>query len=231
MDIKILYGVEGARQAEGIVVIIDVLRAATVEAYLLDKGVKDITPVATKAEAFAYKEQDPALILVGEEDGIKIPGFDIGNSPAQIRKLTDLKGKSVIHRSSTGTQGLVNAHQADTVIFGSFVVFSAIYNFILDQNPEKVSLVAMESIEKSEDYFFAQYLKDKLLGKQTLSMKKIVRILKSYPDRQHFFDPQQPEFQVDDFYLSLKLDTFSFFPILKNDKLVRFDGNLSVTKN
>lgn len=218
MNIQIFPGIQGAQKAQGIVVVIDVLRAATVSAYLLDQGVETITPVSTKEEAFAYKKLDPTLLLVGEERGIKIPGFDIGNSPFEIKNTQNLRGKHVIQRSSTGTQGLVNTQQASDVIFGSFVTLSAICEFILEKNPEDVSLVPMEGYE---DFMFAELLKDKILKTNTLTMEKIKKDLETHPDCEWFLDPKKPLFPVEDFYLSVSLDTFSFFPILKNGKLVK----------
>lgn len=213
-----MSGVGGARQATGVTVVIDVLRAATAAAYLLDRGVETITPVATKEEAFSYKDSDQTLVLVGEEKGIKIPNFDIGNSPSEIKNARNLKGKHAIHRSSTGTQGLVNSHQATTIIFGSFVTASAIYNGILEKNPKQVSLVSMEGYE---DDIFAEFLKGKILGRKTLAMHEIIRKLEKHPGCQRFFDPDESSFSSEDFYLSLKLDSFSFFPVVHNDKIIK----------
>lgn len=45
MNIQIIEGVEGAKQAKGTAIIIDVLRAATVASYLLNQGISSIIPV------------------------------------------------------------------------------------------------------------------------------------------------------------------------------------------
>jgi len=42
LEINKFFGVEGAKKAQGITIVIDIFRAATVEAFLLDKGVKEI---------------------------------------------------------------------------------------------------------------------------------------------------------------------------------------------
>ena len=55
----------------------------------------------------------------------------------------DFSGKTVIHTTSAGTQGLVNAVQADEVITGSFVNAEAIVSYIRRQAPAMVSLVSM----------------------------------------------------------------------------------------
>ena len=226
MNVRILSGIHGAQEAMGTTVIIDVLRAATVAAYLLDRGVETIVPVATQEEAFAYKKSDPTLILVGEDKGMKISGFDIGNSPLEVKNAKNLAGKHVVQRSSTGTQGLVNVHQATTIIFGSFVTASAICNFIRRTKPDEVSLVSMGS---DEDELCAEFLRNQLLDKGTLKMSEIVERLEKSPDCQWFLDPNKALFAREDFYLSLELDTFAFFPLMQNDKIVRSRAEVSVS--
>lgn len=213
-----LSDVAGAKEATGLVVIIDVLRAATVAAYLLNQGVLSITPVASKEEAFSYQEINPNFLLVGEEMGIKIEGFDIGNSPKEIKQLDNLKNKHVIHRSTTGTQGLVNSDNADEVIFGTFVTTKAIADYLLVKNPKVVSLVSMGGLE---DELFAEFLRGKLLNKRTLEIKEVVTILENHDGCQWFLDPKKTDFPSEDFYLSLETDVFSFFPILHRDKIVK----------
>ena len=218
MKIKILSGIKGAQEAKGITVIIDVLRAATVASYLLDSGIQSIIPVSSAEEAFNYKKVDPEIILVGEDKGIKIPGFDIGNSPLEIKKNKNLKNKRAIHRSSTGTQGIVNSHKSSVIIFGSFVSSTAIKEYILKKDPEDVSLVSMEGFE---DDLFAEFLKQELLGKLKLSMSEIITKLENHPGCDWFLNPNKPLFPIEDFYLSLELDKFNFFPIVKNNKIIK----------
>ena len=45
MNVKILHMIEGAKEATGIAVIIDVFRAFTVEAYLMNNGAEKLIPV------------------------------------------------------------------------------------------------------------------------------------------------------------------------------------------
>ena len=120
MEIQILHLIEGARAARGTAVVIDVFRAFTVEAYLAQNGAAHIIPVGDKAIAYAYKEVHPDAILVGERQGKILPGFDYGNSPSQLEHA-DLTGKTVIHTTSAGTQGIANAIHADEILTGSLV--------------------------------------------------------------------------------------------------------------
>lgn len=220
MTVNKFFGVEGAKQATGVTVIIDVLRAATVAAYLLDKGVSKIIPVSTAEEAFAYKESYPDAILVGEEHGIKINGFDLGNSPFEIRAAINLGGKTVVHRSSQGTQGMVFARGASQLIFGSFTTCTAIANYVSAQSAPVVSVVAMDG-EGSEDDLYADYLIATLTNQPPKPIKEIVEFMRNHPGGARFLDPLNKEFPEQDFYLCLEVDRFNFVPVVKDGAITK----------
>ena len=218
MNIQIIEGVAGAQQAKGTAVIIDVLRAATVASYLLNQGVTSIIPVATPEEAFEFKQADPTVLLVGEDKGIKIDGFDIGNSPAEIKQL-DLFGKTAVHRSSAGTQGLVNATNAQEIIFGSFVSAKPILEYLRSKNPEEITFVPMYALE---DQLFAEYMQDQLLGKNDITLSDIKSKLMQHEWLlSSFLNPENVHFPEEDFHLCLELDVFDFFPVIVDGKIVR----------
>ncbi len=82
MKFKILHMVEGDKNARGITVIIDVFRAFTVEAYLMNNGADKIIPTDDIDKALEYKNLDPNIVLIGERHGVKLPGFDFVNFPS-----------------------------------------------------------------------------------------------------------------------------------------------------
>lgn len=217
MNIKILQLIEGAKQATGLTVIIDVFRAFTVEAYLVNNGVEKLIPVGDKQIAYDYKEKYKDCILIGERRGIMLEGFDYGNSPSQIEKI-DFSGKTVVHTTSSGTQGLANAHNAKEILTGSLVNAKAIAEYIKMQNPKDVSLVCMGNggeFEAKEDTLCAEYIKSLLEGKKP-NLDKEIENLKNIAGKR-FFDPKlQDIFPERDFYLSTELNKFNF--VLKIEK-------------
>lgn len=229
--IEILYGVEGAKNAKGIVVIIDVFRAASTAAYLLNKGVESIIPVSTKEEAFELKKENPDFILMGEEGGYKISGFELGNSPFDVNEY-DLGGKTVVFRTTQGTQGIINAINADEIIFGSFPTAQAIADYINKKNPAIVSLVAMGGSgtketggKGGEDDEFAKFLLKKIQGEKP-PVDPIIKYLQTHEGSRRFLDPNIPEFPSEDFALCLATDIFNFIPLV-----IQKDGRQIIVKN
>lgn len=224
MNIKILHMVEGAKQATGLTVIIDVFRAFTVEAYLMNNGADKIIPVGDSEIAYNYKKEDPNIILVGERHGKIMPGFDYGNSPSQIENI-DFSGKTIVHTTSAGTQGIANASNADVILTGSLVNAKAIVNYIKQNNYNDISLVCMGLEAKSqteEDNLCAYYIKS-LLENKPMDLTEEIEKLK-YTSGSKFFDVnQQDVFPEKDFFLSTEVDKFNFVLKLEKDEKNNID--------
>lgn len=210
MDIKILHLIEGARQAEGLTVVIDVFRAFSLECYMYACGAKKVLPCGTVEEAFALRDRHPEYILCGERNGIKVEGFDYGNSPSEFEHLR-IDGKTVIHTTSAGVQGLVNVPGADEVITGALVNAAAIARYIRSRDPEKVSLVAMgwNGVKRTEeDELCAEYIRSLLMDEKMANIDKLADDLR-YTEGKKFFDPAQNHvFPNRDFFLCTMTDRF-----------------------
>lgn len=219
MNIKILHMIEGAKQATGIAVIIDVFRAYSVEAYFFNEGAKEIIPVGDTEIAYKLKEENPEMILAGERHGKILPGFDVGNSPSELVKL-DSKGKTVVHTTSAGTQGVANAKNADVILGACLLNAKATAEYIRKSGYEDVSLVCMglEAIsETEEDTLCANYIKSILEGTE-IDMEKEIESLR-YTSGAKFFDKaQQDVFPEPDFHMCTELDKFDFVMKLRQDE-------------
>lgn len=217
MNIKILHMVEGAKEATGVAVIIDVFRAFTVEAYLMNNGVARIIPVGDMQMAYDYKKNHPNVILVGERHGKILPGFDYGNSPSQLENA-NLKDKIIVHTTSAGTQGIANAKNADVILTGSFVNAKATAEFIKLNNYKDVSLVCMgleATRQTEEDNLCAYYIKS-LLENNPMDLNEKIEKLKTTSGEKFFDKRQQDVFPERDFHLSTEVDKFNF--VLKLEK-------------
>ena len=84
-NVNILHLLEGAKQAKGLTVIIDVFRAFSLECYLYDMDVKQIRPVGTIEEAFSLKQRVQNSVLIGERHGKKCDGFIMDERLKQVK--------------------------------------------------------------------------------------------------------------------------------------------------
>ena len=210
MNIQILELIDGAKAAKGLTVIIDVFRAMTVEAYVIQNGAADLIPMGSIEDAYAYRDAHPGTILMGERGGAKCPGFDFGNSPSQVKDF-DFTGKTVVHTTSAGTQGVANAKNATQMLTGSLVNAKAIAEYIKASGAEDVSLVCMglAGVEPTrEDTLCAEYIKALVEG-TTFDLAPGIEECK-HTSGAKFFDPNNPVFPEEDFWLSVEADKFDF---------------------
>jgi 2-phosphosulfolactate phosphatase len=211
MEISKLYLKDGATNAKGLTVIIDVFRAFSVECYLINNGAKLIYPVATVEEALAWKKFDKDVILIGERHEKKCDGFDFGNSPTHLQRI-DFTGKTIVHTTSSGTLGIDLAKNANEILTGSFLNAKAIAKYIRLKNPNYVSLVAMgyEGLRNTqEDDFCAEYIENEL-KEQTTDFAKMIEQIK-IGDGARLLDPKNHAHSpASDFDLCLNLDCFNF---------------------
>ena len=108
MQINILHCLDGAKYAEGLTVIIDVFRAFSLEAYIMDKNPRELRPIGDYLLPLEYKKNNNDIVIIGERHAIKLDGYDYGNSPTEIADVS-LEDKVVYHTTSAGTQGIENA--------------------------------------------------------------------------------------------------------------------------
>ncbi len=211
MEVEILQLEQGAKQACGITVIIDVFRAFTLEPYLFHNGCKEVLAVYDSQLAYQLKKEHPEYILIGERHGKILPGFDHGNSPSSIEHI-DFTNKTVIHTTTNGTLGIQNAKNADDIYVASLVNAKATVNAILKKQPNHVSIVCMgwEGKETEEDTLCAMYLRSLLENDPMKDIKRLAYALR-YTEGKKFFDPKQQEvFPNEDFNLCIDVDRFDF---------------------
>jgi 2-phosphosulfolactate phosphatase len=229
MEIRILHLLDGAAQAEGLTVIIDVFRAFSLECYMFAANAERIHPVGTVEEAFACRQKDPACILAGERNGIMVDGFDYGNAPSQFAEL-DLSGRTVIHTTSAGVQGLVNARKADIILTGALVNAKATAEYIRRKDPEVVSLVAMgwnAKRDTEEDILCAEYIRSLLLGQPMAEIRRLADELRRTEGKK-FFDPAQAHiFPRRDFDLCTMCDRFDFVLRIRRENGLLYADRIS----
>ena len=167
MEIRIDSLYRGARDARGTVVIIDVFRAFTTAAVAFSKGAQKIVLVAEVEDALKLREDGVGDICMGEVNGIRPDGFDLGNSPYEML-AADVEGKTLIQSTRAGTVGMSAALNASQIYAGSFAIADATVRAILRDAPDLVTIVAMgweARVHADEDEQCALYLRNLLQGR------------------------------------------------------------------
>ena len=216
VNVRVTRFLDGAREATGHAVIVDVFRAFTTAAFCIAAGAREIVLVSDHEHALALKRDDPSLFLTGEIGGRPIPGFDVGNSPSAIERL-DLTGRRVVQRTSSGTQGVNAAAAARGIALGSFVVAEATVRH-LRRNAEDVTVVAMghgAAETADEDEACARYIAARLVDAPTDVAVIVASLWKNE-------DPNWPDwFPRRDAELACQVDRFDFaLPVSREDGLL-----------
>ena len=220
MKTEIYHLISGAKQADGLAVIIDVFRAFSLECWLYAMGAREIRPVGAVEKALAWRERDPDCVLIGERGGRKLDGFDFGNSPSTVDPEA-VRGKRIIHTTSSGTQGVTNAVHAEEILTGSFLNAQAIAEYIRRKNPGKVSLVCMGKggVEPAEeDELCGLYLKSLLEGQEMPDVDERLRALRTGGGRHFFTSDMQDVFPEKDFWMCIERNRFDFVIRVEADR-------------
>lgn len=131
--------------AGGIAVVIDVLRASTTMITALAHGAARVVPIADVDEARRLaSEAGPAALLGGERGGVRIAGFDLGNSPLEY-VASRVAGRTIVITTTNGTAALAAARGAREILIGAIVnraaVAAAVRRLAGDGEGEQVHLV------------------------------------------------------------------------------------------
>lgn len=113
--------------AGGVVVVIDVLRATTTITTALAAGARQVIPCleVDDARAAAAKLPQGQCVLGGEREGLRIDGFNFGNSPGEYTAET-VGGRTLVFTTTNGTKAMMRCRLAKRVLLGAFVNFLAI---------------------------------------------------------------------------------------------------------
>lgn len=186
---------------QSLTVIIDVIRAFTMTHYALAVGVKEIYFADSIENARVLKNENPEYLLAGERHAKKIPGFDLGNSPAEIQRA-DVTGKSMILTTTNGVPTALHCLKFGGVLVTGYCGAKDTANYILAQGPrlewEQVNIVASHPTG-SEDLKCAEYILT-LLTKASSEdcAEEVQSSIKNSMAAQKFYDPDKPEFDPKD---------------------------------
>ena len=228
VEIIHLVGVEGARQARGMVVVIDVIRSFTVSAYALAGGARECLLVPTIAEALALHANIPGSLVSAEEQALPVPGVPISNSPTQV-KAADLRDRVLIQRSTAGTTVMAAVEATGPMYAASLVVATATVKACLTKGPHVLTLIA--SADHPEDHACASYMEGLVRGERP-DVDRLLRPLRESERYARAMSGAWPGFPASDLALSLATDRFDFaMPVERHASYLRLTASGAVHSN
>lgn len=103
------------------VVVLDVLRASSSIVTALANGAAEVRMFEHTQEVLAARANLKGPVkTAGERGGVKIPGFDLGNSPAEFQTHV-IGGATVLLSTTNGTRAAVAAMAAEQMFVGSLL--------------------------------------------------------------------------------------------------------------
>jgi 2-phosphosulfolactate phosphatase len=206
-----------ALEARGVVIVIDVIRAFSVAAYALAGGAQALWLVRTVEEAFALRERNPEVLLIGEVGGRLISGFDLNNSPA-LMIASDVRERILVQRTGAGTQGALAVANAAHILLSSLVNARATANYarVLAESTGGIVTLhptdgGLDNGEPGEDQICADYIEALLRGREDareLLSKEISRL--RVAGRFETWQQGESDFPAEDIPLVFDVDHFDF---------------------
>lgn len=123
IDVLPVFGKQTDNQLQDTtVIVVDVLRATSSIICALNGGAVKVVPTVDAGDAVALASRLGAreCVLGGERGGIKINGFELGNSPKEYLSRA-VRNKTVIVSTTNGTGALHSVKSADKVLIGSMI--------------------------------------------------------------------------------------------------------------
>jgi len=190
------------------------------------------------AQQLAEKFPSGTVLLGGERDGFRIPGFDLSNSPAEYTK-DRVYGKKIIFTSSNGSQLFRFAAAAENTVVAAFSNISVVADFIVKRQRDVAILCAgKESRFALEDAVCGGMLVDKIAGKLRLKLQGndsafAARILyQSYAADilNMLYQSSHGKYLIDigqesDLALCAAIDAIPVLPVLKGGELILLDND------
>jgi 2-phosphosulfolactate phosphatase len=106
------------------------------------------------ALAAALRVGRQTVVLGGERKGLKIDGFDLGNSPAEYTPES-IQGRPVFITTTNGTRALRLARLAKSVVAAAFLNLSAVVVSLKDEPQIDILCAGTDGSKTSEDILLA----------------------------------------------------------------------------
>ena len=149
----------------GTVVVVDVLRATSTIVEALAAGARAVYPTVGSEEALKLASSlgREDTLLCGERKGLKIEGFDLGNSPLEFTPER-VDGKRLVMSTTNGTRAFHAAGQADRIVAASLLNLGAAAGAVAGEEDLVVLCAGREDRFSLDDAVCAGLILEHALG-------------------------------------------------------------------
>lgn len=134
---------EGVAVQDRTVVVVDVLRAASTIATAVHNGARAVVPADSTEEAIriATSLGRDDVLLCGERQGMRVEGFDLGNSPSEFEPEA-VRERTIVLTTTNGTRALADLGAARAVYVAALVNLSAVAQQLRDESNDTLVICA-----------------------------------------------------------------------------------------
>lgn len=159
------------------VVVVDVLRAFTTAAWIVEGRASQLILASSRDDALAEKARlGPAAIAV--TDGELGEGFELGNSPAQVRRFP-VAGRPVVQTTMNGTVGVHAARCAPLVLCAGLLTTSATARALRESGADRVTYVITGHDGAADEDLACADLIQALVGRHSPPADTLERVRRS----------------------------------------------------
>jgi 2-phosphosulfolactate phosphatase len=160
-------------------IVIDAIRATSTICQALAAGYKKALCVAEVVDARALRNELGEGILGGERQAVRIPGFDLGNSPREY--LEPLAG-TLILTTTNGTRAIVEAgNRCERVLVGSLLNLAAVVESARAVADDTLVLCAgVQGTLALDDAYVAGRIVEALGGRRTDAAEAAARLASTW---------------------------------------------------
>jgi 2-phosphosulfolactate phosphatase len=167
-------------------VVIDVIRATSTICQALASGYERVFCAAEVDTARALRHALGEGVLGGERNAVRIPGFDLGNSP---REYVEPVGATLVLSTTNGTRAVVAAaERCERVYVASLLNLSAVVEAVRAADEDAVVVCAgVQGTMNLDDTFVAGRIVELLGWERTDAAEAAARLVGTWADAEEAF--------------------------------------------
>ena len=167
-------------------VVIDVIRATSTICQALASGYERVLCAAEVVDARALRTDPAAVTLGGERLGVRIDGFDLGNSP---REYLDVRTPTLAMSTTNGTRAIVTAaERCERVVIASLLNLAAVTEAAASHGEDiAIFCAGVKGAFALDDSYVAGRIAELLDCERTDAAEAALRLARSYGSAEEAF--------------------------------------------